>query len=99
GNEHMGYRGRQFAYDGGPELVIQHIAFADCDDKTFMQQFGIVFFEFVDEDVEFFRMVGTIGRYQEQQDGVSLDMSQESMPKTFPFRRSFDDPGQIGYAK
>src|ERR1700679_662738 len=91
--------GRKFPSDGLFKLVIQHIALTDGYNETLVQQLRIVFFQFIDQDSEFFGMIGAICGDQKQQDGISLDVPQKTMSKTFSFCCAFYDPRQVGDTK
>ena len=47
----------QFFFNGSCQFFIQHIAFADGNHKLFVQQFRIVFFQFIYKNFKFFFMI------------------------------------------
>ena len=44
-------------------------------------------------------MIFTVCGYDEQEDGIALNMSEEPMAKSFAFGCTFDDAGEISHAK
>ena len=92
----MGYIRRQFFFNGLFEFIIQHITFTDCNDELFMEEFGVILFQLIDQDRIFFFVVITVCGNEEQQYRVSLNMPQEPVPQSFTFSGTFDNTGKIG---
>ena len=61
----MGDVCRQFFRDGYFQFIIQHIAFTNSNDEVFLQQFGIIFLQLIQQDSKFSFVVVAIGRNQE----------------------------------
>jgi hypothetical protein len=99
GDEDMGDVWGEFVGDGLSEFFVEHVGLADGDEEFLVKEGIVVAFEFAEEDVEFLAMVLAVGGYEEEEDGVAFDMSEESVAEAFAFGGSFDDAGEVGDAE
>ena len=65
----------------------------------FVEEFGVVFLEFLEQDVVFLADVHAFARDHEEEYGVTFDMAQEPQTETFALRGAFDDAWDVGDAE
>lgn len=88
---------RQIGGDGFLQFFVQQVAFGDRQQALLVEQFGVVLFQFVQQDAVFFAHVFRVGRDHEQQDRVAFDVTQEARSEPFAGMRPFDDAGDVGH--
>ena len=65
----------------------------------FVEEFGVVFLEFLQQDVVFLADVHALARDHEEEYGVAFDMAQEPQTESFALRGAFDDAWDVGDAE
>ena len=88
---------RQIGGNGFLQFFVQQVAFGDRQQALLVEQFGVVLFQFVQQDAVFFAHVLRVGRDHEQQDRVAFDVTQEARSEPFAGMRPFDDTGDVGH--
>ena len=63
--------------------------------RFFVEEFGVVLTEFVEEDVVLAADVSAVGGDEEEEDGVALDVAQETYAEPFAPAGAFDDAGDV----
>ena len=79
--------------------IFQEVALADGEDTRFGEQFGVVFLQFVEQDMVLRCDVFRRGRHHEQQDGIALDMSQEAQSEPLAFGSALNDSRDVCHAE
>jgi len=79
------------------ELVVEHVCLGDCKHPVLDEQFGVIFLEFVEQDFITFPDVVLVSCYHEQQDGVALNMSEETHSDALAFMCALDDARDVSH--
>ena len=81
------------------QFLVEKIALSDGQDAVLVEHLGIELAKLVEEDVIFLEdIVGITGNHEEQQ-GVALDMTQETKAEALSSGSTFNDTGNIGHHK
>ena len=81
------------------QFVIEEVALRDGKNPLLVEHLGIEVAQFAKQHLIFMTDVVRIARYHEKQEGVTLDMTQESKSQATAFGSAFDDARNVGHYK
>ena len=93
----MRYVLRKLCLDFALELVVQHVGLGDSQHAVLHEEFGIVFPELVQKHFVSLSDVILGGRNHEKQDGVALDVPEESHSDSLALVCTFDDSRNVSH--
>ena len=86
---------RQVAFELFLHVFIHHVALGDGQKTLLVQQFGIVFLQFVEQHMVLLGNLQLFAADHEEQNRVSLDVAQETQSEALALGGALDDAGDI----